>query len=116
VRAHRGELLRRLDATLRADVQQSRAESVSLIEKWNGGAFAYPDHACLHGLFSRSARANPDAAAIIYQDKTVSGVGRTGRCRVYDYGVCFWCRWRWFVFLAAPCAPACLDWRGMLAW
>ncbi|KAG5189217.1 hypothetical protein JKP88DRAFT_302551, partial [Tribonema minus] len=65
-------LLQRLDETLRADVQQSRAESVALIERWNAGTFDYPDTACLHELFTQSAAAHPDATAIVYQGKEMT--------------------------------------------
>jgi non-ribosomal peptide synthetase component F len=68
----RSSLLRRLDETLHADVRRSRAESVALIERWNGGRASYPDTACLHELFQQSAAAHPDAVAIVYQGKEVN--------------------------------------------
>jgi non-ribosomal peptide synthetase component F len=68
----RSSLLRRLDETLHADVRRSRAESVALIERWNGGRASYPDTACLHELFQQSAAAHPDAVAIVYQGKEVT--------------------------------------------
>ena len=79
IKRHSGYLLRLLK-TMVADSQQKVAEielpgaeeRVLLLENWNATEMPYPEPMCIHQLFEEQVRKTPQAAAVIYEEQTLS--------------------------------------------
>ncbi|CAA9346511.1 MAG: Polyketide synthase modules and related proteins, partial [uncultured Gemmatimonadetes bacterium] len=50
----------------------SAAERVQVVEEWNATDAEYPRGACLHELFEAQARQTPQAAAVAYEDRSLT--------------------------------------------
>ena len=57
----------------------SEAERRQLLEEWNATQAEYPQEKLVHELFEEQARKTPDAAAVVYEDATLSYGGLNRR-------------------------------------